>query len=88
VLTGLRVEGSDPVPPGAKLWRDGKEAGQVTSSVLSPALGTAVALAYVRRGSSDPGTALEVEVDGKRRPATVASLPFRVTDGLDRQHRE
>jgi folate-binding protein YgfZ len=88
VLTGLRIDGNDPVPPGAKLVRDGKEAGQVTSSVLSPALGTAIALAYVRRGSNDPGTALEVEVEGKRRPATVASLPFRVTDGLDRQHRE
>jgi folate-binding protein YgfZ len=81
VLTGLRVEGSEPVPQGAKLWRDGKEAGQVTSPALSPALGTAIALAYVRRGSSDPGTALEVEVDGKRRPATVVSLPFVVPEG-------
>ncbi len=76
VLTGLRLEAAGPAPPGARLWRDGQEAGQVTSSVLSPALGTAIALAYVRRGSSDPGTALEVEINSTRVRAAVASLPF------------
>jgi folate-binding protein YgfZ len=76
VLTGLRVEGNEPVPAGAKLWRDGKEAGQVTSSVWSPGLGTVVALAYVRRGSTDPGTALEVETGSARARALVSSLPF------------
>jgi folate-binding protein YgfZ len=76
ILTGLRLEGTEPAPPGARLLRDGKEAGQVTSSVLSPALGTAIALAYVRRGSADPGTALEVEIGATRTRASVASLPF------------
>ncbi|HKI32055.1 MAG TPA: aminomethyltransferase family protein [Gemmataceae bacterium] len=83
VLTGLRLEGSEPVPAGAKLWRDGKEAGHVTSSVYSPALGTAIALAYVRRGSTDPGTALEVEAGAARGAAQVTSLPFRVRDRVD-----
>jgi folate-binding protein YgfZ len=78
VLTGLRIEGSDPVPDGARLWRDGKEAGQVTSSVYSPGIGTAIALAYVRRGSTDAGTVLEVETPAQRRRAEVASLPLRV----------
>jgi folate-binding protein YgfZ len=76
VLTGLRVEGTEPVPAAAKLWHDGKEAGQVTSSVYSPALGATIALAYVRRGSTDPGTALEVEVNSTRARAWVASVPF------------
>jgi folate-binding protein YgfZ len=76
VLTGLRVEGTQPVPAGAKLWRDDKEAGQVTSSAYSPALGAVVALAYLRRGSTDPGTALEVEVNSTRARASVVSLPF------------
>lgn len=78
VLTGLRVEGSEPVPDGAKLTRDGKEAGQVTSSAWSPALGTVVALAYVRRGSGEPGTALEIESGSGRVHASVAALPFAV----------
>jgi folate-binding protein YgfZ len=76
VLTGLRLDGAEPAARGAKLWRDGKEAGQVTSSVYSPGLGTAVALGYVRRGSSDLGTALEVEAGAGRRAAAVASLPL------------
>jgi folate-binding protein YgfZ len=75
VLTGLRVSGSEPVPAGSKLWRDGKEAGHVTSGVASPRLGV-IALAYVRRGSSEPGTAVEVDAGGTRRPAEVAALPF------------
>jgi folate-binding protein YgfZ len=76
VLTGIRIDGTEPAAQGAKLWRDGKEVGHVTSSVLSPALGTAVALAYVRRGNSDPGTALEVEIKAARGRASVVSLPF------------
>jgi folate-binding protein YgfZ len=78
VLTGLRIDGNDPVPDNARLWRDGKEAGQITSSVCSPGLGTAIALAYVRRGSTDAGTVVEVETPTQRRRAEVASLPFRV----------
>jgi folate-binding protein YgfZ len=76
VLTGLKIAGTEPVPPGSKLRRDGKEVGHVTSSVFSPGLGTAVALAYVRRGHSEPGTALEVETAGATRQAGVASLPL------------
>jgi folate-binding protein YgfZ len=75
VLTGLRVEGTEPVA-GARLWRDGTEAGQVTSSVYSPALAMVIALGYVRRGSIDPGTALEVEVNSTRARVSVTSLPF------------
>jgi folate-binding protein YgfZ len=60
-----------PVPPGSPLFRDGKEVGRVTSSVRPPGKDAAVGLAYVRRGSQDPGTALEVEVAGRRHPCTV-----------------
>ena len=47
VLTGLRLEGTEPAPPGAKLWHDGKEVGQVTSSVLSPARTSSTALSHI-----------------------------------------
>jgi len=75
-LLGLKVASSKPVPCGARLFRDGKEVGQVTSSAVSPGLGTAIALAYVRRGSQQPGTPLEVETEGNRWTAEVVSLPF------------
>jgi folate-binding protein YgfZ len=74
VLTGLKLAG-DPVPHNSPLYREGKEVGRVTSSVVSPRLGT-IALAYVRRGNQEPGRVLEVEAEGQRRPAEVASLPF------------
>lgn len=75
-LLGVRIAGEAPVPRGAKLFRAGQEAGQVTSSAWSPRLGTVIGLAYVRRGSQEPGTVLEVEAEGGRRTAEVASLPF------------
>jgi folate-binding protein YgfZ len=64
-----------PVPRGSRLYRDGKEVGRVTSSAVSPRLAAAVGLAYLRRGSQEPGTAVEVEVEGQRRPAEVVTLP-------------
>jgi folate-binding protein YgfZ len=73
---GLRLSGDEPVVRGAKVFRDGKEVGQVTSSVYSPRVSAAIALAYLRRGSQEPGTAVEVETESGRRAATVASLPF------------
>src|SRR5262249_3387955 len=74
-LLGLKLHGSGPAPHGAKVVRDGNEVGQVASSVVSPRLGP-IALAYLRRGSQEPGTVVEVQGDGATRTAEVASLPF------------
>jgi folate-binding protein YgfZ len=74
VLLGVKLP-DGPVPHNSPLFHDGKEVGRVTSSVVSPRLG-GVGLAYVRRGSQDPGTALEVDANGARRPAVVAGLPL------------
>ena len=73
-LLGLKLTGG-PAPHGSPVHRDGKEVGRVTSSVQSPRLGP-IALAYIRRGNQEPGTAVEVEVEGTRRPAVVCALPF------------
>lgn len=70
-LLGLRLTGST-APRGSLLFHDGKEIGRTMSSVLSPRLGP-IALGYVRRGNQEPGTAVEVEVDGNRIPAVVSS---------------
>ena len=75
-LLGLKLAGEGTVPHGSKLFREGKEVGVTTSSVVSPALGQPVALAYVRRGSQEPGTVLEVEAGGQHRSAEVMPLPF------------
>jgi folate-binding protein YgfZ len=75
-LVGLLV-GDEPAAPGSLLYRDGKEVGRTTSSSLrSPQLGTAVALAYVRRGSQTPLTELEMVSSGGRRTVRVVKLPL------------
>jgi folate-binding protein YgfZ len=74
-LLGVKLP-AGPVPAGSLLFRDGKEVGRCCSSVPSPALGMGIALAVLRRGSWEPGIALEVEAAGQRHPAETAELPF------------
>jgi aminomethyltransferase len=70
---GLIVEAKAPPRPGEKLVRDGKEIGEVTSSCVSPTLGRAIAMAYLRREVSEPGTKLEFP---SGTVAEVVALPF------------
>jgi folate-binding protein YgfZ len=75
-LTGLVIE-DERVPAARASVRAGEaEAGHVTSAVRSPAFG-AIALAIVHRRYLEPGTRVEVEIDGGLAGARVASLPFR-----------
>ena len=73
-LSGIKLP-DGPVPHNSLLYAEGKEVGRVTSSLVSPRLG-AIGLAYIRRGSQEPGTKLEVDAAGTRRPATVVALPM------------
>jgi glycine cleavage system T protein len=76
-LVGLVL--TDPVVPstGAKLFSGDREVGWISSATQSPALGRAIALGFPLRDFSKPGTALTIEIDGRRHEATVQSLPFR-----------
>jgi folate-binding protein YgfZ len=74
-LMGLKIQTSRILPRGSKVFRDDKEVGEVTSSVISPRLG-AIALAYLHRSSQGVGTSVEVAVETGCVPAEVASLPF------------
>jgi len=62
-LVGLRVEGRDPLPRGAKVLFEGSEVGETTSSAYSPALNATLAMAYVRVNAAKPETA--VVADGR-----------------------
>ncbi len=57
-LVRLRLDSAAPVAAGAKLTAGGAEAGEITSSVYSPAQRSAVALAYVRANYATPGQEL------------------------------
>lgn len=75
-LLGLKLATPEPVPAGTAVFHGAEEIGQVTSSAFSPRVGTALALAFLRRGHQQPGTEVEVAVDGVRRSALVTPLPF------------
>lgn len=72
-LTGLFVEAPQPPLQGEKLLSAGKEIGEVTSACVSPTLGKTIALAYLRREVSEPGTQLAF---ASGVGATVTALPF------------
>jgi glycine cleavage system T protein len=75
-LVGLILR--DPVlpPKGAKLFSDEREVGWVSSAAHSPSLGCSIALGFPLRDFTTSGTALTVEIEGRRYDATVQALPF------------
>jgi aminomethyltransferase len=50
--------------------------GVVTSGTHSPSLGIGIGMAYVPAAAATPGTPIEVDVRGKRRPAEVRERPL------------
>jgi len=60
LLVKLEIEGDGPLERGARVQAGDTEAGEVTSSAFSPALGKIVALAYLRAQHAQPGTPLRV----------------------------
>jgi len=75
-LVGLLIEGRLPAREGAEIFAGAIRAGAVTSGGFAPSLGAPVALGWVNASHAALGTALEIEVRGKRLAATVAPLPF------------
>ena len=50
--------------------------GEVTSGTLSPSLNIGIGMAYLPPEKAEPGTAIEIDVRGKARPAEVRSKPL------------
>ena len=70
----VKFDTSEPPAAGAARMADGKETGHVTRTAFSPALQTAIGMAYVRRENSTVGDALSC--DEVR--ATVITSPIVV----------
>jgi folate-binding protein YgfZ len=70
----MRIEGEGALPEkGAKLFRDGKEAGYITSSAHSPRFQARVALGYVRKEANALGTRLNLATGGNS--AEIVAIP-------------
>ncbi len=71
-LVGLRLD--NIVDPGVSVSVEGKQAGTITSSTISPRFGP-IALAYMKRPYHMPGVNVRVDATGDI-PAIVTTLPF------------
>lgn len=73
---GLRLEGRQPAREGATIHAGDEQVGIVTSGGHGPSVGGPIAMGYVAAPHAADGTALAIEVRGRRLPATVVPLPF------------
>jgi aminomethyltransferase len=73
---GLALEGRQAAREGAVVMAGDAVIGRVTSGGFSPSLNHPIAMAYVDAAHAAPGTALEIDVRGKRLAASVTPLPF------------
>ena len=73
---GLRIEGRLPAREGATIHAGSARVGEVTSGGFAPTVGAPIAMGWVSLPHSAIGTALEIEVRGKRIAAEVAPMPF------------
>jgi aminomethyltransferase len=65
-------------PPRAHypVYAENQQIGELTSGSQSPTLGTGIGLAYLSGSYAKPGQQLEIEVRGRRFPATVEKKPL------------
>jgi aminomethyltransferase len=75
-LAPFRIEGAGIPRQGNPVLAGEEEVGVVTSGSFSPSLEIGIGMAYVRADLAEPGTEVEIDVRGKRRPARIASKPL------------
>ena len=73
---GVVLDGRRIAREGALLFVGQNNVGRVTSGTFSPTLEQSIAMAYVAAEHSSPGKRVEVDIRGKREPASVVKLPF------------
>jgi aminomethyltransferase len=75
-LVCLTAVGQGIMRAGCAILRRGEGVGRVTSGGFSPTLGVSIAMGYLRSDLAVEGTAVEVDVRGKRLLARVVPRPF------------
>jgi len=74
---GLKPDGRTPAREGSVVTTpQGREVGVVTSGGFGPTVNGPIAMGYVAREASAPGTELRLVVRGKPNPARVVPMPF------------
>jgi aminomethyltransferase len=76
-VVGLVMEGRAPAREGYTVWHQERIVGSICSGSIAPSVQNKnIATALVAPEAAAAGTALEVEIRGKRHAAAVVALPF------------
>ncbi len=75
-FVGFTLDGNELPAPASAVEHDGKQIGRITSAVVSPSVGSAIALGFVRYGSDKAGTEVRIVSGESSLPAVVTALPF------------
>ena len=76
-LAGFTVDDSRSIARhGYPVFAGDRQSGEVRSGTMSPTLGIPIGTAYVPTAAAREGSKIEIEIRGKRAPATVVKMPF------------
>ena len=73
---GVARQGYRVLAPGANEEELGEKIGEVSSGTISPLTRDGIAMAWIRRAYSEPGTEIAIEVRAQPLPAVVVKPPF------------
>ena len=75
-LVGFTLGDRNIARHGYPVFYEGSPSGLVCSGTMSPTLGIPIGTCYLPTAAAKEGTTFEVEIRGKRVPATVVKTPF------------
>jgi aminomethyltransferase len=67
---------SPPPRPHYAILANGRKVGEITSGTQSPTLGIGVGMGYIEASVAAAGTAIEIEIRGKKFPAVIQKKPI------------
>lgn len=76
-LVAFKMKDKSPPPrPHYRVFRDGADAGEVTSGTLSPSLNQGIGMAYLATPVPKPGEEIEIEIRGQKFSAVIEKKPL------------
>ena len=76
IRTGIQPLGRAPAREGTEIQIRGERVGVITSGGFGPSVEKPVAMGYMLREHTAPGTKIDLIIRGKAHPAEVCALPF------------
>ncbi|GEP44660.1 glycine cleavage system aminomethyltransferase GcvT [Brevifollis gellanilyticus] len=82
-LAAFKMTGTAPPPrPHYPVAYNGEIVGEVASGTQSPSLSAGIGMVYLPTEAAKIGTAIEIEIRGRRFPAEIVKKPFYRKDGV------